>query len=82
MMALFLSAALSTLTAGSGSINFQGAVVASTCTYDHDASRHVVRTWDCYKGVKPMVTGPVHERDQAIVQWLGKSLPTWRLTYL
>ena len=82
MHALLLSAVLSTFAVNSGNISFQGAVVASTCTYDHDTSRQGVRTGDCYKGFKPVVTGPLKERDPAIVDLLGTNIPTWRLTYL
>ena len=80
MNPLFLSVALSTLAADTGSITFRGAVVAPTCSYHHVAA-HVVDAGDCYQGTQPMVSKPTAEPDPATVALVGTNIPTWRLTY-
>jgi len=81
MNPLFLSVALSTLAADTGSITFRGAVVAPTCSYRHVANPHIVDAGDCYQGTRPMVTEPSTEPDAATVALVGMNIPTWRLTY-
>ncbi|WP_250626144.1 hypothetical protein [Pinirhizobacter soli] len=82
MNPLFLSVALSTLAADTGSITFRGAVVAPTCSYHHVEGPHVVDAGDCYQGTRPMVTEPATQPDPATMELLGTNIPTWRLTYL
>ncbi|HEY4144703.1 hypothetical protein [Pinirhizobacter sp.] len=81
MNPLFLSVALSTLVANTGSINFRGAVFAPTCSYHHGADTLVVRSGDCYRGIRPVITEPGREPDPATLALVGANIPTWHLTY-
>lgn len=81
MNPLFLSVAVSTLVANTGSIAFRGAVVAPSCSYHHVADRPVVVAGDCYQGVQPIVSKPSTEPDPATAALVGINIPTWRLTY-
>lgn len=81
MNPLFLSVALSTLAADTGSITFRGAVVAPTCSYRHVAELRVVDAGDCYQGTRPLITEPSTEPDAATEALVGPNIPTWRLTY-
>jgi type 1 fimbria pilin len=81
MNPLFLTLAVSTLAASTGNITFRGAVVAPTCTYHHGEVNGELRARGCYQGLKPLVTAPGAEPDQATVDLVG-DVPTWRFTYL